>query len=139
MPCPSLGPPPSSPGNSEKCGIVGSPVQWPSSLYLCGNNNLWNMCLWSVLFLTSSISFFAILPHYFATKNSIIFIFPIKSSTSKALFMWRGPGDRLGQDWVSPYHAVLMAEMAREEEWYHLSYRSLEIETRAWTNLEASE
>ena len=48
-----------------------------------GNHNFWNMCLCSVLFLTSSVYFFAILPHYFATRNPIVLIiFPIESSTS---------------------------------------------------------
>lgn len=45
--------------------------------------------LWSVLFLTSLISFFVILPPCFATKNFVVFIFSLESTISQALFRWR--------------------------------------------------
>lgn len=77
-----------------------------------GNHNFWNMCLCSVLFLTSSVYFFAILlPPETLSYSSFS---PLNHLQAK-FFLCRGPGDRVGWHRASPCCAGLVAETADEE------------------------
>lgn len=97
------------------------------------------ICLWSILFLTSSVYFFASLPPYFATPNSVVVISPIESSTGQALFRQRG----LGTEWAGtrPLPAIpgwWQRRPEKSQEGPRPQLRACYQWPRAWTGLEGT-